>query len=215
LTGGKGPFTMDTVSPRRVIDLTHARADGWFAKLGEGSPSFAQLSEVLGERFLAFSIIAGVRIASVTIDRQSPDATLVDFTVGDDAQEHRLPLGELRRRLVATLCSDDVAARNLPQKPQASDLQAFMGFRYVLLSPVFGLTLLELMVGGDLPPTVRVDLGGAKDEIELSVLRDLLHERVRQEGESVGPSRPSPSISAPSRGLWLRLRTTIGRRSSR
>ncbi|NCQ61369.1 MAG: hypothetical protein GW913_11970 [Myxococcales bacterium] len=202
MTGGKGPFTMDTVSPRRVIDLTHARADGWFAKLGEGSPSFAQLSEVLGERFLAFSIIAGVRIASVTIDRQSPDATLVDFTVGDDTQEHRLPLGELRRRLVATLCTDDVAARNLPQKPQASDLQAFMGFRYVLLSPVFGLTLLELMVGGDLPPTVRVDLGGAKDEIELSVLRDLLHERVRQEGESVRPKSPfAIDLSAIPRAL--------------
>ncbi len=193
---------MDDVSPRRVIDLQHARADGWFDKLGEGSASFTQLAEVLGERFLAFSIIAGVRIASVTIDRQSSDATLVDFTVGEETQEHRLPLGELRRRLVATLCSDDATERELPEEPAPSDLQAFLGFRYVLLSPIFGLTLLELSVGGELPPMVLVDLGGAKDEIELSVLRDLLHERVRQEGEAVRPASPfAIDLSAIPRAL--------------
>jgi len=181
---------MSTVSPRRVIDLAEARADGWFEKLGQGSPSFTQLCDVLGDRFLAFSIIAGVRIASVTIDRQSADATLVDFTVGEEVQEHRLALGELRRRLVATLCTEDGTERPLSEQPDASELQAFIGFRYVLLSPVFGIVLQSLSVGGDLPATVHVDLGGANDEIELGVLRDLLHERVRQEGEAVRPASP-------------------------
>lgn len=177
---------------RRAIRLDAARADGWFERLGEGSPNFQQLCDVVGERFVAFSVIAGVRITALTIDRQSPDATLVDFFVGEDDREQRLPLGEFRRRLVSALLEDEPVPEDLPEEPAPEQLQAFIGFRYVLLAPLFGLRLLELRVGGDRPPYVVVNLGGAVDELPVEDFRDVIRGRIRAE---LARSRPTSPFS--------------------
>lgn len=179
---------------RRVFTLEAVRADGWFEKLGEGSPNFQQLCEVVGERFLAFSIIAGVRIAGVTVDRRSPDATLIDFVVGDEEGEHRLPLGEFRRRLASTIVAEEDYLAALPPEPTPEDLQAFIGFRFVLLAPLFGIRLAELRLdeGGSSQnaAAVVVDLGAAADEVGLEDFRELLRERVRGEAEQARPAAP-------------------------
>lgn len=166
------------------------RADGWFERLGEGSPNFRQLCDVVGERFVAFSVIAGVRITALTIDRHAPDATLVDFIVGEDEGEQRLPLGEFRRRLVSALLDDEPVSPDLPPAPEPEDIQSFIGFRYVLLAPIFGLRLVELRVGGDEPPYVVVNLGGAVDELPVEDFRDVIRERIRAELHRARPSSP-------------------------
>ena len=52
----------------RRIPLAHARTDGWFEQLGKDSPSFEQLCDVVGSEFVAYSIVAGLRIVSLTVD---------------------------------------------------------------------------------------------------------------------------------------------------
>ncbi len=175
---------------RRAIRLDAVRADGWFERLGEGSPNFRQLCDVVGERFVAFSVIAGVRITALTIDRQSPDATLVDFLVGDEEAEQRLPLGEFRRRLVSALLEDEPTPESLPDEPAPEAIQAFIGFRYVLLAPLFGLHLVELRLAEDREPYVVVDLGGAIDELAVDDFRNVIRERIRAELARSKPASP-------------------------
>jgi len=177
------------VTDRRSHSLDGVRADGWFEKLGDEAPQFGQLCEAVGERVVAFAIIAGVRIVSVTVDRQVRDASRIEFTLGEDDEVHHLELGELRRRLGATLVADEPTPTELSEDPSDEELQAFIGFRYLLLAPLFGVKLRELRIGGD-GPGVVVDLGGAVDEVGLDELRTLIRERVR--AESKGAERPSP-----------------------
>ena len=119
------------MTDRRHYPLTTVSADGWFDKLGDNSPSFQQLCDAIGKQFLAYSVIAGVRITAVSIDPRSADASLVDFML-DDQEEHRLALGEFRRRVSATMLAEEPVPDRLAENPSAEDLQGFLGGRFLL-----------------------------------------------------------------------------------
>lgn len=174
----------------RVVSLDEVRADGWFERLGDGAPHFADLCEALGERTVAFAIVAGVRITAVAVDRRNRDASLVTFNLGDDDEETQLPLGELRRRLGATLVADEMYPDTLAAEPDVEEIQRFIGYRYLLLAPIFGVTLRELILGDSGVASVKVDLGAAADVIPLADLRELIRERVRAESRAMRPSSP-------------------------
>ena len=172
------------MSDRRSISLDAVRSDGWFERLGDGAPHFAELCDAVGERVVAFSVVSGVRIASVAIDPRVRDASMIEFSVGEQEDLHQLPLGELRRRLAATLVASESYPDTLSGAPSVDELQRFIGFRYVLLSPVFGVSLRTLQVGGDEPPSVVIDLGASREEVPLAELRELIHDRVRAEARA-------------------------------
>ncbi|AKF07925.1 hypothetical protein [Sandaracinus amylolyticus] len=174
----------------RAFRLDDVRADGWFERLGEGSPTFAQLCDVVGPRFVAFAVVAGVRITSVSVDARVQDASQIEFTLGEGGPAQRLQLGEFRRRLASALLADDEPQRPLPAKPKSDDLTAFIGFRWVLLSAIFGIKLRELRMHPDGRNGVVVDLGGAIDEIPVRELRDVIKDRIRAESQKARP--PSP-----------------------
>jgi tetratricopeptide (TPR) repeat protein len=182
------------VNERRAIRLDAVRADGWFERLGDDSPNFRQLCDAVGEKFVAFSVIAGVRITALTVDRRSPDATLVDFVVGDDTTEQRLALGEFRRRLVSAILAEEAPSPvDEIEQEDESDLEAIqevIGFRYVLLAPMFGIKLLELRRGGDEPAELLVESMGSEEEMTVGQLREVIRERVRRELERSRPSSP-------------------------
>src|SRR6202140_3819606 len=97
---------------QREFDLDSLRTDGWFERIGEGIGSFQALCEIVGDRFFAFSIIVGARITALTVDRRTPDQTLVDFVVGlgdadSDLEPQRLTLADFRRRLVGALLVEE------------------------------------------------------------------------------------------------------------
>lgn len=177
---------------RRAIDLEGVRADGWLERLVEGSAELRQLVELLGLRFVAFGLVAGVRVTALTLDRRAPDATLVDFVVGDEEAEQRLPLGEFRRRLAAALASDEEPApTEFSPEMSRDELQAALGVRYVLLAPVFGVKLLTLHTGGALPASILIQVEeGAHEELTLPELRELLRDRVRAEAGRQRPREP-------------------------
>lgn len=175
---------------RRAIDLGPVRADGWFDRLGDGSREFRQLCQVVGERFVAFGVIAGVQIRSLTLDRRSPDASLVDFSIGEDDAEQRLPLGEFRRRLATAMLSDEGAPSELSATPTDDELQAFIGVRTLLLAGVFNVEVLLLRVGGGLPAGVLIAAGEVQEELTPEDLRESLRDRVRTELARVRPQSP-------------------------
>lgn len=169
------------------LPLDLVRADGWFERVGEGIGSFRQLCDIVGERFVAFSIIAGVRIRALTVDRRSQDATLVDFTVGDSQIEQRLALGEFRRRLASALLSDDPEPEEeLPGEADVEALQAHIGVRYVLLAPVFGYRLRAIrrypkVNGKERVPELVLEVQGEAVVLEMEEFREILREHVRAE----------------------------------
>ncbi|HEU4539382.1 MAG TPA: hypothetical protein VFS00_34925, partial [Polyangiaceae bacterium] len=90
----------------KAFPLDAVRADGWFERIGEGIGSFHALCEIVGDRFVAFSLITGARITALSVDRRALDNTIVDFVVGggeEEGEPQRLTLGDFRRRLVAAL----------------------------------------------------------------------------------------------------------------
>ena len=139
-------------SGRQEFSLDAVRTDGWFERIGEGIGSFQALCEIVGERFFAFSIIVGARITALTVDRRSPDQTLVDFVVGGteadtDLEPQRLSLADFRRRLVGALLVEE--DRDVPAPERETDteaIQLFIGVRYLLLAPLFGYSLRRLVV---------------------------------------------------------------------
>jgi len=175
---------------RRAIDLGAVRADGWFGRLADGSREFLQLCQIVGDHFVAFGVIAGVQIRALTIDRRSPDASLVDFAVGEGEAEQRLPLGEFRRRLATAMLTDEGALTELSDAPTPDELQAFIGVRTLLLAGIFDVEVRALRVGGDRPIGVWIGTGDAEEEITPEDLRESLRDRVRSELARVRPQSP-------------------------
>src|SRR5687768_4751742 len=131
----------------RSLSLELVRTDGWFDRVGQTVSSFQALCDILGERFFAFSLITGVRITALTVDRRHPENTLVDFTVGgaDGAEaSERLPLADFQRRLVSALLLEAQHGPAPQREQDAEAIQHFIGPQYLLLAPLYGLTLTDL-----------------------------------------------------------------------
>src|SRR6185369_17414230 len=164
---------------------------GWFERIGEGIGSFQALCEIVGERFFAFSIIVGARITALTVDRRTPDQTLVDFVVGlgdadADLEPQRLTLADFRRRLVGALLVEE--DRDPPSPLRETDteaIQLFIGVRYLLLAPLYGYSLRRLIVfkGGRADLVVSHD--GSDETFELDAFRTRVRALVREELERV------------------------------
>jgi hypothetical protein len=178
--------------PTRVIPLDAVRADGWFERLAEDNTAFRQLCEVVGERFVAFSVLAGVRITAISVDRRSRDASLVDFVLGEGDEEQRLPLVEFRRRLALALLGEEPPPSPVddPATLDAEEIQELIGFRYVLLAPLFGVRLEALVIDAEGQLRVATRIEDEEEVLDLDVLRKLLRERVRAEAERSSSGAP-------------------------
>lgn len=177
------------MSKLRTIVLDRIRTDGWFERLGESIGSFQTLCEVLGERFFAFSLIEQARVSSLMIDRFNPDNSLVEFCFSgsgepDDEEPERLSVVEFRRRVVERLLSDEppVTTTTPVAADDAEGLQRHIGARLLLLAPIYGFGVRELLLEGR-ASSLRVDLDGEEAVIDLAEFRRILHNRVREELE--------------------------------
>ncbi|MFI5306909.1 MAG: tetratricopeptide repeat protein [Polyangiales bacterium] len=180
---------MEPIS-RKVVALDDVRADGWFEQLGEDLPELDQLCQVIGRRFVAFSFITGVRISSVAYDPHSPHSSLVDFTLSGSEDVQRLALADLRERLGAALLAAESDEPELPLQPSSDDIRRYIGRRYLLLAPLFGLGLEALEVGGEQEPMLRLKLGASTEAISVQGLRDVIHNAIRSELARSRPNQP-------------------------
>src|SRR5450432_3916485 len=186
---------------KKHFSLDALRTDGWFERIGEGIGSFQALCEIVGERFFAFSIIVGARITALTVDRRTPDQTLVDFVVGlgdadADLEPQRLTLADFRRRLVgALLVEEDRDIAPPARETDTESIQLYIGVRYLLLAPLYGYSLQKLVI--DQKPReepeaqlwVRRD--GADEDYELETFRTRIRAHVREELERASSGQRS------------------------
>jgi tetratricopeptide (TPR) repeat protein len=167
----------------RSLSLELVRTDGWFDRVGQTVSSFQALCDILGERFFAFSLITGVRITALTVDRRHPENTLVDFTVGgadgNEASE-RLPLADFQRRLVSALLLDAQHGPAPQREQDAEAIQHFIGPQYLLLAPLYGLTVVELSFESG-TTAIKYEHDEILHEVSLDDFRSNLKDRVRAE----------------------------------
>jgi len=175
------------MSKARSIPLDRIRTDGWFERLGESIGSFHTLCDVLGERFFAFALIAGARVSSLMIDRFNPDQSLVEFSfggaeeAGDDDETERLTVVEFRQRLVATLLtreSEGPSASEIGDDLEA--LQRHIGPRALLLAPLYGYGLKELIVDGG-SATLVIERDDDLEQVAVMDFRERLLEHVQED----------------------------------
>lgn len=175
----------------RRLDLAAVRADGWLDQIAAETPEFAQLTQVIGRRFVAFSFVVGARVVSVSYDPAAPHASLVEFAQGEQDPQS-VPLSEFRERLGALLLAASNESVELSASPSHDELRAFIGARYLLLAPLFGIHLKTLVMSADDEPVLEVELGGSSELIALREFREALHGAIRSE---VARVRPSGSFS--------------------
>ena len=178
---------------KKQFPLDALRTDGWFERIGEGIGSFQALCEIVGERFFAFSIIVGARITALTIDRRSPDQTLVDFVVGSaeaegDLEPQRLTLADFRRRLVGALLVEEEKQAPAPERDTDIEaIQLYIGVRYLLLAPLYGYSLVTLSIEGEKNKTSEIAVlhDGVEEKHELDAFRLRIRAHVREELDRV------------------------------
>lgn len=208
---------------RQEFSLDAVRTDGWFERIGEGIGSFQALCEIVGERFFAFSIIVGARITALTVDRRSPDQTLVDFVVGlgdgdGDLEPQRLTLADFRRRLVGALLVEE--DRDPPAPTRETDtegVQLFIGVRYLLLAPLYGYSLRTLVLSKSSSELV-LSHDGREEEHELEAFRTRIRSLVREELERVAAgsrsaidlSKVAEAEAAALRKEWPKVVALLG-----
>jgi hypothetical protein len=175
---------------RRVVNLKAARADDWFDKVANSAPNFEQLCDAIGRKYVAFALVAGVRITALAIDPRQADNTQVTFSIGDHGEEHTMALPEFRRALTQALVQPDELIDAPSDLDSTESVQRYLGVRYLLLAPVFGITVHELRVGGDKEPSLVIGLGSLADEVSVEEFREVIREAVRREEQASRPQRP-------------------------
>jgi hypothetical protein len=209
--------------PPQEFSLEAVRTDGWFERIGEGIGSFQALCEIVGERFFAFSIVVGARVTALTVDRRNPEQTLVDFVVGPgdadaDLEPQRLTLGDFRRRLVgALLVEDDTVAAVPSRETDVEAVQLYIGVRYLLLAPLYGYSLRQLVLSGKSADIV-VSRDGAEERYDLPSFRARLRSHVRDELErtsagsrsAIDLSKVVEAEAAAQKGEWPKVLTLLG-----
>ncbi|MBM4376166.1 MAG: hypothetical protein FJ095_13875 [Deltaproteobacteria bacterium] len=212
------------MTKKRTIVLDRIRTDGWFERLGESIGSFQTLCDVLGDRFFAFSLIAQARVSSLMIDRFNTDNSLVEFSFAgmgdpDDEEPERMSVIEFRRRVVDRLLIDE------PAGPSASDvvddpesLQRHIGPRILLLAPLYGIGVRELLVEGT-SSSIRIDHEGDDAVLDLAEFRGLILERVqddlergtqRNSGTAIDLNSVAEAEAAAAEERWERVAQLLG-----
>ena len=170
-----------SIQQRTFIDLASVASNKWFEQLGKEIPGFEQLCEIIGERFVAFAFISGIRISAISYDRESPEGSLVDYYNEDGKHVQQIRLSAFRERLTNALLADTQQATDLPEKPTVSDIRIFIGQKYLLLAPIFGIGVIGFYYGGAKPPSVFLEIADSEEELSVNAFRDVLEESVRAE----------------------------------
>lgn len=175
--------------PNDWIALDKVRADGWFEQIGQQSPQFAQLLEVVGEPFVAFAVVAGIRFRSIAVDPDFRAASAVEFSGGPKDEPQQLPLGELQRQLATALRAFRPLRRDLGPSPSPEAIQNFLGARNVLLSAFFGIGLKSLQAGP--PVRVRVRIGDKEEVLSVDDLDQRIDQAIEQAVEAAHSTAPT------------------------
>jgi len=140
------------------------------------------LAQALGENTLAYSIILGVRIVSVQIDPEGPEGTSLEFVAGGQEETQRALLPDFCDALLEAMLEDEEFPTHLPDEPTALQLRQFIGVKQAMICGLIGVRLDQLFLDANGSWCLEVAVGESEDTVPLDVLRDILMQRVRNEG---------------------------------
>lgn len=192
-----------------LVNLRQIRADGWFEQLSAQINNFDSVCAVMGDHFLAYSMILGIQIHSLATDPRVPANTTVEFSVGDDVPQ-TLTLGEFRVRAVQAIIQQEVppTGASLPLTVDAAtDL---IGQLLILLAPLFGLSLKHLVLASADPEHPRALVGFVSQHgfsfMELGAFEDFVKQKVRRDlaGTQQEPFRLDLSVVEQARASAAR-----------
>ena len=167
-----------------VVALEQVRTDGWFEQLGARIMNFERICEVMGARFLAYSIILGLQVRSLAVDPRFPVNTKIEFMT-DSNQIQSLTLGEFRIRVVQTLLQAHRPMVDNVLPLSITEATALIGGRNLLLAPLFGIQL-EQLVGTTVAPEeiggiVGFSYGGNFSYLRVSDFGILILEKLKED----------------------------------
>lgn len=167
-----------------VVNLLQVRSDGWFERVGSKITNFDTVCAVMGDRFLAYAMILGVQINSLSTDPHTPANTTIEFTIGNDVPQ-MLTLSEFRVRTVQAIIQPQREPKGASLPLNTDDAIGLIGDQLILLAPLFGFSLKHLVLANsdyDKPLTL---LGFSSETgfsfMELGEFESLIKQKVRRD----------------------------------
>lgn len=159
--------------------LEGVRADGWFDRVLSGVPALGRLCAGIGEALVALSLVAGYRIVSASVDRNTSAVSelqwVLDVPGGTEVQGSGTP-DELRDAVIATLMEEE-ATPTVHGRVDDDALRAIVGMRTILLAPLFGIDMRAVVVG-DGGTLLALGADDGEVEVQLPEVRKFLRARV-------------------------------------
>jgi hypothetical protein len=164
---------------RTVVNLENLGSENWFESLGDEIPSFEEVCEIVGKRFVAFAFVAGVQIISIAYNQADPESSEVGFKIDDDDEVQNLSLKQFRELVSEALLSTSDLPLEIPATAEPEEIAHAIGNQYLLLAPIFGVRVIDFSFGGVELPTLTVQVDGDAEEITVQAFRNLLRDGVR------------------------------------
>jgi len=168
------------------IDMESYLVEDWFESMVKNIEGFDEVCDLVGYRFVAFAMIAGINMKAVNHNPEFPSESTVEFTIGSDENINEMSMEEFRKTLLLSILSpDNDQPGSLSQPPSREEITKLLGVRYFLLSPIYNLKLRRLYVldaslgfGGYV---VELDKDGKINEWAIPLFRENLRKMVSQE----------------------------------
>lgn len=167
-----------------TVSLEGIRTDGWFQSIGEETSNFAAISQIIGERFLAYAVILGVQIRTLTRDPNTPANTMVEFTVGDTLRQV-LSIGEFRTRVVQALLKiyiEEPGPIQMPLTHEAAEKR--IGQIVLLVCPLFDISVRRFVAyqkGNQSMGIVGYMSQGGFNFLDLKEFKSLIYQKVMRD----------------------------------
>ena len=159
--------------------LDGVRADGWFDRVLSGVPALGRLCAGVGEALVALSLVAGYRIVSASVDRNTSAVSELQWVRDVPGGEEEAGAGspdELRDAVIAALMEDEESP-TLRGRVDDDALRAIVGMRTILLAPLFGIDMRAVTVG-EAGTLLALGADDGEVEVPLPEVRKFLRARV-------------------------------------
>jgi hypothetical protein len=168
-----------------LVDLGPFVVDTWFESMIKRIDGFEEVCDVVGYRFMAFSLIIGINLRAVMHNPEFPSESTVEFVIQGEEESQEAPIEDFRKMLLMSLLSDDPAPSPVPTPPSRDEVARLVGVRYLLLSPLYSvrprkLYIIDQALGTD-GYSVVFDHDGETREWSLERFREFLRDFVSEE----------------------------------
>lgn len=168
-----------------LVDLEPFIVDNWFESMLRRIEGFEEVCDVVGYRFMAFSLIIGINLRAVMHNPEFPAESTVEFVIQGEDESQEAPIEDFRKMLIVSLLSEDPPTVPVDTPPTRDDVARLVGVRYLLLSPLYGvrprkLYIVDQELGTD-GYSVVFDHDGETREWSLERFREFLRDFVSEE----------------------------------